>query len=66
MIDDERFAMLFDEARKVVIETRSASIVLVQRRLRISFGLAARLMDQLEIAGVVSEPVDGKAREVIV
>lgn len=66
MTDDEQFQMLYDEARQIVIDTRSASISHLQRRLRVSFSLAARLMDQLEINSVVSAPTNGHVREVIV
>jgi len=55
---------LYEEAKKVVIEARKASASLLQRRLRIGYARAARLIDVLEERGVVG-PLDGaKPREV--
>ena len=57
---------LFREACEVVIRHKQGSVSLLQRRLGIGYQRAARLIDKLEQAGVVS-PFDGsKAREVIV
>ncbi|HVP06323.1 MAG TPA: DNA translocase FtsK 4TM domain-containing protein [Candidatus Acidoferrum sp.] len=57
---------LFREACEVVIRHKQGSVSLLQRRLGIGYQRAARLIDKLEEAGVVS-PFDGsKAREVIV
>lgn len=55
---------LYEEAKRVVIEARKASASLLQRRLRIGYARAARLIDVLEEKGVVG-PADGaKPREV--
>lgn len=55
---------LFDEAKRVVIESGKASASLLQRRLKLGYARAARLLDQMEEAGIVG-PVDGaKPREV--
>jgi len=57
---------LFDEAMRLVILHQQGSISLLQRRLKIGYARAARLIDQLEAAGIVG-PFDGsKAREVLV
>jgi S-DNA-T family DNA segregation ATPase FtsK/SpoIIIE len=57
---------LFREACEVVIRHKQGSVSLLQRRLGIGYQRAARLIDKLEEAGIVS-PFDGsKAREVIV
>ncbi|MBL7075579.1 DNA translocase FtsK 4TM domain-containing protein [candidate division KSB1 bacterium] len=57
---------LFEEAKGLVIRHQQGSISLLQRRLKIGYARAARLIDELEAAGVVG-PFDGsKAREVLV
>lgn len=57
---------LYEEARHLVIETGKASTSFLQRRLRLGYGRAARLMDVLEKRGVVG-PADGaKSRDVLV
>ncbi len=57
---------LYDAAVAVVIETRQASISMVQRRLRIGYNRAARLVERMESEGVVSAPQGAKGREVLV
>ena len=55
---------LFEEVKKIVIETKKASASFLQRRLRIGYSRAARLIDMLEERGIVG-PADGaKPREV--
>jgi S-DNA-T family DNA segregation ATPase FtsK/SpoIIIE len=57
---------LFFEAARLVVRHQQGSVSLLQRRLKIGYARAARLVDQLELAGIVS-PYDGsKAREVLV
>ena len=57
---------LFNEALKLVVRHQQGSVSLLQRRLKIGYARAARLIDQLEDAGHVG-PFDGsKAREVLV
>jgi len=57
---------LFNHALKLVVRHQQGSISLVQRRLSIGYARAARIIDQLEMAGVVG-PYDGsKAREVLI
>jgi S-DNA-T family DNA segregation ATPase FtsK/SpoIIIE len=57
---------LFDEAARIVVTSRQASISYLQRRLRIGFSRAARLIDMMEADGLVSTGAGGKAREVLV
>ncbi len=57
---------LFKEAVKVVCQYDKASSSLLQRRLSIGYARAARIVDQLEAAGVVGASDSGKAREVLV
>ena len=57
---------LYEEAKRLVIEARKASASLLQRRLRVGYARAARLIDMLEERGVVG-PADGaKPREVYI
>lgn len=57
---------LYDEAVQFVIESRKASISSVQRKLRIGYNRAARLIEAMEAAGVVSEMNTNGSREVLV
>ncbi len=59
---------LFREAAEAVIHNQGASTSLLQRRLGIGYGRAARVMDQLEAAGVISkaEPGSSRPRDVLV
>ena len=60
---NERDALFFEAAR-LVVRHQQGSVSLLQRRLKVGYARAARLIDQLELAGIVS-PYDGsKAREV--
>ncbi|WP_396586563.1 DNA translocase FtsK [Bermanella sp. R86510] len=63
--DDGETDALFDEAVAFVTQTRKVSISSVQRKLRIGYNRAARLVESMEQAGVVSEPSQNGAREVI-
>jgi len=49
-----------------VVSSGQASISYLQRRLRIGFSRAARLVDMMEMEGLVSAAAGGKAREVLV
>ena len=57
---------LYDEAARIVVTSGQASISYLQRRLRIGFSRAARLVDMMEMDGIVSPGAGGKAREVLV
>ena len=56
---------LYSQAREIVTETGRASISYVQRRLRVGYNRAARLVEELERAGVVSAP-DGRGERRVV
>ncbi len=61
---DEDFDEMYDQAVAIVTETQQASISMIQRRLRVGYNRAARMIEQMERDGVVG-PADGaKAREV--
>jgi S-DNA-T family DNA segregation ATPase FtsK/SpoIIIE len=63
--DGDQEDELYNEARQAVIEAKKASTSYLQRKLRIGYSRAARLMDLLEDNGVIG-PADGsKAREIL-
>ena len=57
---------LYDEAARIVVGSGQASISYLQRKLRIGFSRAARLVDMMEAEGLVSPGTNGKPREVLV
>ncbi|MDP1594121.1 MAG: DNA translocase FtsK 4TM domain-containing protein [Gallionella sp.] len=56
---------LYDQAVEIVVKSRRASISLVQRNLRIGYNRAARLVEQMEAAGIVTPMQSNGNREVI-
>jgi S-DNA-T family DNA segregation ATPase FtsK/SpoIIIE len=64
--NDEDADELYDEAVNFVIDSRRASISAVQRKLRIGYNRAARLIETMEQAGIVTEMSSNGSREVIV
>jgi S-DNA-T family DNA segregation ATPase FtsK/SpoIIIE len=63
--DDPESDGLYDEAVRFVTESRKASISAVQRKLRIGYNRAARMIEAMEAAGVVSAMNSNGSREVI-
>ena len=63
---DEESDPLYDEAVSFVIETGKVSVSSVQRKLRVGYNRAARLVEQMETSGIVSAPGHNGAREVLV
>lgn len=57
---------LFDEAVKVVLDSGQASISMLQRRLRVGYARAARLIDEMEQRGIVGGYEGTKPREVLI
>ena len=57
---------LFREAAEVVIQHQQGSTSLLQRRLKVGYGRAARIIDQLHFAGVLGPPDGSKPRDVLV
>ena len=57
---------LYDEAVRIVVESRKASISGVQRRLKIGYNRAARLVESMELAGLVGPLQSNGAREILV
>ncbi|MEO6162578.1 MAG: DNA translocase FtsK 4TM domain-containing protein [Candidatus Binatia bacterium] len=61
---DEEYDEMYDQAVAIVTETRQASISMIQRRLRVGYNRAARMVEVMERDGVIG-PADGaKQREV--
>jgi S-DNA-T family DNA segregation ATPase FtsK/SpoIIIE len=57
---------LFEQAARLIVRHQQGSVSLLQRRLSVGYSRAARLVDELETAGVVG-PFDGsKARQVLI
>ena len=57
---------LFEEAVRTIVQYDRASASLLQRRLRIGYARAARLLDELEMAGIVGPGEGSKPRDVLV
>jgi S-DNA-T family DNA segregation ATPase FtsK/SpoIIIE len=57
---------LFREAAEVVVQHQQGSTSLLQRRLKVGYGRAARIIDQLHTAGVLGPPDGSKPRDVLV
>jgi DNA segregation ATPase FtsK/SpoIIIE, S-DNA-T family len=57
---------LYDQAVEIVVKNRRASISLVQRHLRIGYNRAARLLEDMERAGLVSAMQSNGNREILV
>jgi S-DNA-T family DNA segregation ATPase FtsK/SpoIIIE len=62
---DEKLDELFDQAVQIVLEAKQASVSLLQRRMRIGYTRAARLIDSMEAKGVVGPYEGSKPREVL-
>jgi len=56
---------LYDQAVQIVLQNRRASISLVQRHLRIGYNRAARLIEEMEKAGLVTPMASNGNREII-
>lgn len=63
--DSEEGDELYQEAVKVVVENQQASTSFLQRKMRIGYNRAARIMDQLEERGVISQRDGSKPRQVL-
>jgi len=57
---------LFEEAARVIVQNQQGSTSLLQRRMKLGYNRAGRLMDQLEQAGIVGPNMGSKARDVMV
>jgi S-DNA-T family DNA segregation ATPase FtsK/SpoIIIE len=57
---------MFDDAARVIIRHQQGSVSLLQRRLKLGYSRAARIVDQLEEAGIVGPNDGSKARTVLI
>ena len=57
---------LFDDAAKIIVMSQMGSTSLLQRRMKLGYNRAGRLMDQLEAAGVVGPNQGSKVRDVLI
>lgn len=64
-LDDSDRDKLFREAAEVVIQHQQGSTSLLQRRLKVGYGRAARIIDQLHMAGILGPPDGSKPRDVL-
>jgi S-DNA-T family DNA segregation ATPase FtsK/SpoIIIE len=64
--DDEEVDEMFDRAVAIVADTRNASISYLQRRLKVGYNRAARMIEQMENQGIVGPQEGSKSREVFV
>ena len=64
-LEDSLADELYDQAVQLVTSSRQASISWVQRRLRVGYNRAARMIERMEREGVVSTSEGGRPREVL-
>ena len=57
---------LFEDAARLIVQNQIGSTSLLQRRMKLGYNRAGRLMDQLEAAGVVGPNQGSKARDVLI
>jgi S-DNA-T family DNA segregation ATPase FtsK/SpoIIIE len=62
----EREDDLFEEASRILVTHQQGSISLIQRRLKVGYARAARLVDMMEEVGIVGPFTGSKAREILI
>lgn len=65
-LENDEIDALFDDAARTIVQNQMGSTSLLQRRLKLGYNRAGRLIDQLERAGVVGAHEGSKAREVLI
>jgi S-DNA-T family DNA segregation ATPase FtsK/SpoIIIE len=60
LIDD--LDPMFEEAAKIIVETQQASTSFLQRKLKLGYSRAARIMDELETTGIIGNTEGGRGR----
>ena len=64
--EDNRFDPLFMEAVDVILEQGQASTSMLQRKLRLGYARTAKIMDELETAGIIGPQEDSAPRQVLI
>ena len=57
---------MYDDAVQLVTELQTASVSMLQRRFRVGYSRAARIVDQMEMRGVVGPPDGSRPRQVLI
>jgi S-DNA-T family DNA segregation ATPase FtsK/SpoIIIE len=65
-VDMSKRDPMFDEAARLIVATQQGSTSLIQRKLSLGYNRAGRIMDQLEILGIVGPTEGSKARQVLI
>ena len=66
VVDLNKRDSLFEEAAKLIVIHQQGSTSLIQRKMNLGYNRAGRIMDQLEVAGIVGPSEGSKARQVLV
>lgn len=64
--NNEGFDYLLEDAAKLIVQSQSGSTALLQRRMKLGYNRAGRLMDQLEQIGIVGPNLGSKVRDVLI
>ena len=64
--EGDGFDEMFEAAVEVVLDAGQASTSMLQRKLRLGYGRAARIMDEMQQAGIIGEPEGSKPRRVLI
>jgi S-DNA-T family DNA segregation ATPase FtsK/SpoIIIE len=64
-VDIAHLDPMFEEVARLVVQTQQGSTSMIQRKFAIGYNRAGRLMDQLEVAGIVGPAHGSKPREVL-
>jgi S-DNA-T family DNA segregation ATPase FtsK/SpoIIIE len=64
-VDISHLDPMFEEVARLVVQTQQGSTSMIQRKFAIGYNRAGRLMDQLEVAGIVGPAHGSKPREVL-
>jgi S-DNA-T family DNA segregation ATPase FtsK/SpoIIIE len=65
-VDDGERDSMFEEAARLVVQTQQGSTSLIQRKLKLGYNRAGRIVDQLESAGILGAFEGSKARRVLI